>query len=92
MRRLADRTIGTRQTRRSPTHSRHNTKKRTQKKAPAFVMVALVRLLFIGPLNPFADVQRRRKGNAGVIKVQPRARVLAFEYLLIRSQSDYLQH
>ena len=56
-------------------------------------MVALVRLLFIGPLNPFADEQRRRKGNAGVIKVQPRARVqLAVEHLLIRSQSDYLQH
>lgn len=35
-------------------------------------MVGAVRLYELGPLNPFADVQRRRKGNAGVLKVQPR--------------------
>jgi hypothetical protein len=39
-------------------------------------MVGAVRLYVLGPSNPFADVQRRRKGNAGVLKVQPRAGVL----------------
>ena len=39
-------------------------------------MVGAVRLYELGPLNPFADVQRRRKGNAQVLKVQPRASVL----------------
>ena len=39
-------------------------------------MVGAVRLYVLGPSNPFADVQRRRKGNAGVLKVQPSVGVL----------------
>jgi len=58
------------------------------KKAPAIVMGAPVRLLLIGPSNPFADVQRRRKGNAQVLKVHPPP---GFSFKLNRPQTEASQ-
>ena len=51
-------------------------------------MVGAVRLYVLGPSNPFADVQRRRKGNAQVLKVQPRA---GFSFKLNRPQTEASQ-